>query len=40
MSGQHRAGEIVETPTAGPATIALPLRLHVIVEVADHRRAV
>jgi hypothetical protein len=40
MSGQHGAGEIIETPTAGSATIALPLWLHPIMTAADYRLAV
>src|SRR3982750_3361484 len=39
MPGQHRAGEVVETPGAGLAAIALPMRLGVVAPVADHRIA-
>src|SRR5919107_5203747 len=39
VSGQHRAGEVVETPGAGLAAIALPMRLGVVAPVADHRIA-
>src|SRR5215210_4090413 len=37
VSGQRRAGEVVEAPGAGLAAIALPMRLGVIAPVADHR---
>src|SRR6187455_2272522 len=39
VSGQRRAGEVVETPGAGLAPIALPMRLGVVAPVADHRIA-
>src|SRR3954468_837349 len=39
VSGQHCPGEVVETPGARLAPIALPMRLGVIAPVADHRIA-
>src|SRR5215203_4478742 len=36
VSGQRRAGEVVEAPGAGLAAIALPMRLGVIAPVADY----
>src|SRR3954452_85893 len=39
VSGQHGAGEVVETPGARLAPVALPMRLGVVAPVADHRIA-
>ena len=39
MSGQHRAGEIVEACGAGLAPVALPVRLGVVATVAHHGAA-
>src|SRR4051812_26162533 len=39
VSGQHCPGEVVETPGARLAPIALPMRLGVVAPVADHRIA-
>src|SRR4051795_2428523 len=39
VSGQHCPGEVVETPGAGLAAIALPMRLGVVASVADYRIA-
>src|SRR3954447_587840 len=39
VSGQRRAGEVVEAPGARLASIALPARLRVVAPVADHRTA-
>src|SRR3954453_9355299 len=38
-SGQHGAGEVVETPGARLAPVALPMRLGGVAAVADHRIA-
>src|SRR6476469_5081796 len=35
VSGQHRAGQVVETPMARLAQIALPMPLSVVMTVAD-----
>jgi hypothetical protein len=37
MPSQHRVGEVVEAPRACLAAVALPVRLAVVVPVADHR---
>src|SRR4051794_20847298 len=39
VSGQHCPGEVVETPGARLAPVALPMRLGVVASVADHRIA-
>src|SRR5215207_6392394 len=39
VSGQRRAGEVVEAPGARLAPVALPTRLRVVAPVADHRIA-
>src|SRR3954470_13243533 len=39
VSGQHGAGEVVETPSTRLAPVALPMRLGVVAPVADHRIA-
>src|SRR3954449_1754747 len=39
VSGQHCPGEVVETPGARLAPIALPMRLGVVAPVTDHRIA-
>src|SRR4051794_39433889 len=39
VSGQHCPGEVVETPGARLAPVALPMRLGVVAPVADHRIA-
>src|SRR5215218_10785969 len=39
VSGQRRAGEVVEAPSTRLAPIALPMRLGVVAPVADHRIA-
>src|SRR3954469_24211138 len=36
VPGQCRAGEVVKAPGAGLTAIALPVRLGVVVPVADH----
>jgi hypothetical protein len=36
MTGQHRAGEIVEAARTGFAPLALAVRLCVVVPVANH----
>src|SRR3954469_9027566 len=39
VSGQHCPGEVVETPGARLAPVALPMRLGVVTPVPDHRIA-
>jgi len=39
VSGQHRAGEIIKAPRARLASKALPVRLRVIVAIADDHAA-
>src|SRR3954464_12204936 len=39
VSGQHCPGEVVETPGARLAPVALPMRLGVVAPIADHRIA-
>ena len=40
MSGQDRAGQVVEARSGSPCTVALPMPLRIVVAVADHRGAV
>src|SRR4051812_34980685 len=37
VTSQHRVRQIVETPSAGLAEMALPMRLGLIVAIADRR---